>query len=591
VKSMFASKYELAEPLATGGMASVWKAWVHDDAGERPCVIKRILAGAGAEPDAVAMFRREARLCSLLKHPNIVRVFDFGRHEGEYFLAMDFVEGRDLLDTMRGLEGRPTPLGLVAYVIRELCRALAYAHTLTDEKGAPLRLVHRDVSPSNVLIARDGSVRLLDFGVAKVVSVGTTVTSSGTVKGKLAYMSPEQLTGEAVDGRTDVFAAGVVMHELLCGRRLFRGDEDDETIAKILEQPIPKPSERRADVPPELDAICMKALERDPRQRYQRADQVADALDPIARALDWDARRAEAWLNELPASPISRVRDVEDTEPSMSVEVTAARPTPIPPGKVAIPVVVDPLARRRLRHALAFYLVLAFAGLTNSFFIADSGLYRFVFPTAIAAMGLYFAYLLKISTPLQRMIWLIGMFVCGFGENFLVYGLDLYHFSPTVRPPYAIPPYVIVGHGYALWTAFVLGEAAAERLGARRAFAALLLCGLVLVAARGAVLRDVYGATWLVFYLLVLLGTRRVEHRVFYATTFVLCTFLEIVGVTLRAWDWHAATYYLDTGRFPIANPPAAVGSIYVTGDFLTLLVIRAFKLDDGALEKEAPRS
>ena len=240
-------------------------------------------------------------------------------------------------------------------------------------------------------------------------------------------------------------------------------------------------------------------------------------------------------------------------------------------------------ARLRRLHALLFYPVLVFAGLTNSFFVADSGLYRFLFPGSVLCLVLYFAYLLRISTPFLRMLWLIGMFMCAFGENFLVYALDMYNFSPTLHPPYAIPPYVILGHGYALWTAYVIGDWLSTGLGARRALGLAIAVGVLLFVGRLVAYRDVWGASWIVFAALIFLGTPRAEHRLFYACTFSLCTLLEIIGVALHGWDWHASTYYLDTRAWPMANPPAAVGAVYVTGDFLTLLLMRKFGLDDHA--------
>jgi serine/threonine protein kinase len=304
VSEVFQGKYELIEPLGEGGMASVWLAKVRGSAGfERTCVIKRILAGPDADLDQIALFVREARLCARLNHRNIVQVFDFGKAGGEYFMAMEYVEGFNLLEIVRLLAGELPPPGMCAFVVRELCRALAYAHGLRDESGAELGLVHRDVSLSNVIVAYDGSVKLVDFGIAKAMSLGTIVSRAGAVKGKLAYMSPEQVGGELVDARADIFAAGVVLHEILCLRRLFRGDEDEETLRNILEMEIPLPSQRRPGLSTDFDAICLRALERDVDRRYARAADMAAALDPVVRELGWDAERLAGWLENLGAKP------------------------------------------------------------------------------------------------------------------------------------------------------------------------------------------------------------------------------------------------------------------------------------------------
>jgi eukaryotic-like serine/threonine-protein kinase len=295
-------KYLLVERLGRGGMAEVWKAKILGPAGfQRTVVVKRILPHLAEDPHFVQMFVSEARLSARLSHANIVHVYELGDVDGEYFICMEYVRGRDLVSVMRAhlMRAIPPP-GLGAFVVRETCRALAYAHALTDDDGRPLRLIHRDVSPSNVMLAFDGSVKLLDFGIAKALSEASeNKTQTGTLKGKFGYMSPEQVEGKEIDHRTDLFATGIMLHEVLTGRRLFKGQTDIQTIAMVREAAILPPSTFNPQVPPELDRICMKALARNLDQRYQRCDEVAYDLDAVLHQLKWGAERIAGMLKEL----------------------------------------------------------------------------------------------------------------------------------------------------------------------------------------------------------------------------------------------------------------------------------------------------
>jgi len=285
-------KYTLVERLGRGGMADVWKAKISGPAGfQRTLVIKRIL------PHLVA----EARLSARLNHANIVQVFELGDVDGEFYLAMEYVRGRDLVNVVRAqlMKGLPPP-GMGAFVVRELCRALAYAHSLTDDNGQPLKLIHRDVSPSNVMISFDGAVKLLDFGIAKALAeVNENRTVTGTLKGKFGYMSPEQVEGKEVDHRSDLFAAGVVMHEVLTGKRLFKGGSDLQTIAMVRDARVEPPSLINPAVPRELDDICLKALARVPDDRWQGCDEMAVALDEVVHALKWGPERLASMQRDL----------------------------------------------------------------------------------------------------------------------------------------------------------------------------------------------------------------------------------------------------------------------------------------------------
>ncbi|HEY2746027.1 MAG TPA: serine/threonine-protein kinase, partial [Polyangia bacterium] len=228
-------KYQLLERLGRGGMAEVWKAKALGPKGyARKLVVKRILPELACDEEFVRMFVEEARLSASLNHRNIVQVYEFGEVGGEYYLAMEWVHGRDLNSLMKSMKDRDAapPVELAAYVAREVCRALAYAHALTDEDGQPMRLIHRDVSPSNVMVGFDGSVKLLDFGIAKALALASeNRTQVGVLKGKFGYMAPEQVDCDAdVDHRADLFVAGVVLWEMLTLRRLFKGSSDMHTI-------------------------------------------------------------------------------------------------------------------------------------------------------------------------------------------------------------------------------------------------------------------------------------------------------------------------------------------------------------------------
>jgi len=295
-------KYHLVERLGRGGMAEVWKAKIVGPGGfQRTLVVKRILPHLAEDPHFVDMFMAEARLSARLNHANIVQVYELGDVSGEFFLAMEYVRGRDLVNVMRALilRGLPEP-GFGAYVMREIARALAYAHALTDDAGKPLRLIHRDVSPSNVMIGFDGAVKLLDFGIAKALAESSdTKTATGTLKGKFGYMSPEQVEGRPFDHRADLWALGVMLHEVLVGKRLFKGASDLETIAKVRDAKVEPPSLSNPAVTPELDRICLKALAKDQEQRYQSGDDLASDLDAVIHPLKFGPERMRQMLRDL----------------------------------------------------------------------------------------------------------------------------------------------------------------------------------------------------------------------------------------------------------------------------------------------------
>jgi serine/threonine-protein kinase len=257
----------LHERIGTGGMAEVYRATYSPEGGfEKQVALKRVLPNFADDIEFVTLFRREAELCSTLHHPNIVQVFDLGRHANTYFLAMEYVDGLPLSSLLSGRGWTGLPLSAVTFLGAELASALDYLHRRTTRTGEPLHLVHRDVNPPNVLVSRIGEVKLSDFGIARSAA-RAQLTVVGNVRGKLGYMAPEQAYAQAIDGRTDLFALGLTLHEALTGRRLLSGGDDMELMRAAAEQPLPPPSYLRPEVPPELDAVVMRLLEREVTRR------------------------------------------------------------------------------------------------------------------------------------------------------------------------------------------------------------------------------------------------------------------------------------------------------------------------------------
>jgi serine/threonine-protein kinase len=294
-------RYELLQPLGIGGMAEVFKARTQGPGGfERQVVIKRILPGHTEDPEFVRMFIDEAKILGMLHHPNVVQVYDFGEDEGRLFLALEYVDGPSVSRVLRALRAanRKMPPAVAAYLCREVCRALDYVHGLRGAEGELLNVIHRDVTPSNIVLTSTGGVKLLDFGVAKFKSA-KQLTKAGTVKGKPAYLAPEQLQGKTIDGRVDLFALGIVLHEMLSLEHLFAGDSDLITVKKIMEMEIPPPSAKRSDVVPALDRIVMKALARDRDARYSSAAEMARELDDFVLASQLHMEEVVEFIREI----------------------------------------------------------------------------------------------------------------------------------------------------------------------------------------------------------------------------------------------------------------------------------------------------
>jgi serine/threonine-protein kinase len=292
-------RYSLVSRLGKGGMAEIWEA--RDVVDGRTVALKRMRAHLVESEDAVEMFRREAQLMTRMRHPCVVTVYEAGEIGGEPFLTMELLDGANLNQVMRNLAplGLP-PIGLGVYVARELCRALAYVHSITSEEGNLLGLVHRDVSPANVMLGSDGAVKLLDFGIAKPMrDLDRQATQIGILKGKISYMSPEGVEERGLDDRADQFAVGIVLHEMLTGARLFRGDNDLLTLKRVTAADVEPPSQKNPGVGAELDRIVMKALARDRRHRFASCRELSLALDPIVERLCWTHRDVARLMREL----------------------------------------------------------------------------------------------------------------------------------------------------------------------------------------------------------------------------------------------------------------------------------------------------
>ncbi len=277
-------RYEILTQLASGGMASVYIARAQGVAGfERLVAIKMLHPHLAYEEEFVSMFLDEARLAARIRHMNVVPTLDVSDSPGDgYFLVMEYVEGNHLgaLLGLAAKQGERLPRPIVCRVLIDALQGLGAAHHLTGENGQPLKLVHRDVSPHNILVGSDGIARLTDFGVAKA-DVRMATTRAGQFKGKLSYMAPEQASSSNTDQRSDLFSVGIILWESLTGRRLFKGDSNAATLNKLLYDTIVKPSE----VWPELaqfDDVVMRALNRDPCARFQDADEFSEALDKAA---------------------------------------------------------------------------------------------------------------------------------------------------------------------------------------------------------------------------------------------------------------------------------------------------------------------
>ena len=276
-------KYLLVHQLGRGGMAELFLAKQSGLKGfEKVLAIKKILPHLTQDPEFVSMFVNEGKLAALLTHQHIVQIFDLGHVEGAYYMAMEYVMGKDVRSLVGKIRERGGRLSIdhALLIVSQVASGLDYAHRKKDLNGRELNIVHRDVSPQNILVSYEGEVKLVDFGIAKAAGSGQE-TQTGILKGKLAYMSPEQACGRAIDRRSDVFSLGIVLYELLTGRRLFKGDSDLSTLEQVRTAHVEPPRTLDGDIPESLEAVALKALAREADQRYQTASEFQAALERI----------------------------------------------------------------------------------------------------------------------------------------------------------------------------------------------------------------------------------------------------------------------------------------------------------------------
>lgn len=337
-------RYQLVKRLGGGGMGEVFVARQAGLGGfEKLCVVKLLLPSLAEDAEFVAMFLDEAKLAARLSHPNVGQVFDVGQVDGTLYMAMEYIRGEDLA----GLQKRmldlkfSLPPAYAARIVADAAAGLQHAHQLADAQGKSLGLIHRDVSPPNIIVTFEGEVKIIDFGLARAAGRATQ-TKGGMLKGKFAYMSPEQVAASALDHRADIFALGIVLHELLTGTRLFRKDGDMQTLAAVAQCDVPAPSSLNPQVPGELDQVVLKALSKNRDDRYRDAQSMRFALEEwlrtarepsssvhVAKFMEQlyrdrlETERTKGPLWDAPEGPVSKIRP----HPSSST-LAPVRPSP-----------------------------------------------------------------------------------------------------------------------------------------------------------------------------------------------------------------------------------------------------------------------
>jgi tRNA A-37 threonylcarbamoyl transferase component Bud32 len=292
--------YRILQKVAQGGMAELYLAdYVREDGFRRKVAIKRILPQLAGNSEFIRMFTREARLAALLQHPNIVQIFDYGRIENAYFMAMEYINGKNLKEILAALD-RGLPIEHTVFIISKICKGLDYSHNRCDDAtGQPLKIIHRDISPQNMLISFEGEVKISDFGISKARSE-PSLTMAGVIKGKLAYLSPEQSLGAAVDERTDIYALGLVIYEAISGKRVYDFDTDVEALRLIPTLEIEPLKAAIEGIPTELNDIVMKCLAKKKEDRYQTASSLYDDLDRFKKKMKFtfDSSDLAKFMNE-----------------------------------------------------------------------------------------------------------------------------------------------------------------------------------------------------------------------------------------------------------------------------------------------------
>ena len=297
--------YHLLEKIATGGMAEVWRARAYGLAGfEKILVIKKVLPNLAKDDEFINLFIDEAKIAVQLLHVNIVQVFDLGEVNTQYYMALEYVHGLDLARLVSRAKNKgPFPLSLALFVTCEVLKALSFAHARTDEDGNPLHIVHCDISPQNVLVSYAGEVKITDFGISRAAFQARSLHD--VIRGKYAYMSPEQVDGKQLDGRSDLFSLGIVLFELLTGRRLFKAKSREETVARVRRAEVPSPRSYRPEISEDLEALLLRTLAVSPGDRQQSA---GDLLEELGVLMVREGHRATN--NDLAAY----VRDVIESD-------------------------------------------------------------------------------------------------------------------------------------------------------------------------------------------------------------------------------------------------------------------------------------
>jgi len=331
-------KYQLLDKIAVGGMAELFRAKLTGAQGfEKLIAIKKILPNLSREENLVTAFIDEAKLAALLHHENIIQIYDFGSMDDQYFIAMEYLFGKDLRTITRTARKKDVALGIenIVYIVSRICAGLDYSHHLKDLQGKPLNIIHRDINPQNILVTYEGQVKIIDFGIAKAANHNTQ-TRENLIKGKLAYMSPEQANGMQIDHRSDIFSTGIILYELLADRRMFTG-ETMHVLSLVRDAQYDPPEEVIPDLPSKLKEILCRCLAKDPNERYQTAGEMqADieefmfelSMRPNARSFAgyikdlFEEEYAEEELALWTKSQVYEAGDLSPVEPSVQPEET-----------------------------------------------------------------------------------------------------------------------------------------------------------------------------------------------------------------------------------------------------------------------------
>ncbi|ADO74637.1 serine/threonine-protein kinase [Stigmatella aurantiaca] len=404
-------RYRLSARIATGGMAEVYLGRRIEEDGRRgPSVaVKRLLPHLTSDRRVVQMFLNEARITAQIHHPNVVTILETGMDGGEPFIALELLEGRSFAELRQEAaeRGRRVPLGVTLRTLVDACRGLDAAHRAVDEAGRPLRIVHRDFTPDNIHVGANGCVKVIDFGIAKADALGSG-TEPGTLKGKFFYMSPEMITGQRVDHRADIFAAGVMLYEQLCGRRPFTGLKPEEVLARITEGRPKPPTAFDPSVPDALEHICLTALHRAPESRFETLQVFIDAIESVGGSAEVASSEAvAAYVESLfpkDSDPkrltLQRARSADPSDSGVSAPSAASAPSRAPRAD-SQPPRREPPPRKRRQWALLALAGLALLGL------GAGGTYLMLRPTVPPAERL--AQAETAPAPPQRLAFLEGI--------------------------------------------------------------------------------------------------------------------------------------------------------------------------------------